>query len=72
VAKLEASIHTVDLLRTERYNAMNKWETLVHTTIIPPQQRKGKPMLQMLLDRVLVVDVFWSYHSAKLHGRHKS
>ena len=72
MAKLEASVHTVDLLRTESYNTMNKWKTLVHTTIIPPQQRKGKSVLQMLLDRGLIVDVFWSQHPAKLHGRKKA
>jgi len=33
VAKVEALIQTVDLLGTKRYNAINKWETLMHTTI---------------------------------------
>jgi len=72
VAKVEAFVHIVDLLGIERYNAINKWKTLVHTTKISPQQRKGKAVLQMLLDRVLVVDAFLSQHPTKLRGRHKS
>jgi len=44
VAEIEALVHTIELLGSWRYNAINKWETLAHTTTIPPQQRKGKPI----------------------------
>jgi len=43
----------------------------VHTATIPPQQRRGDPVPQMLLDKVLVADAFWSQHRVKLHGRHQ-
>ncbi|QCE04610.1 hypothetical protein DEO72_LG8g2647 [Vigna unguiculata] len=68
---LEELVYIVENLGTRRYDIINclhvgyiekldKWETLVDTTIIPHQQRKGKSVPQMLLDRVLVVDVYWS------------
>ncbi|CAA6654998.1 unnamed protein product [Spirodela intermedia] len=45
----------------------DKWKTLVHTAKISPQQRRGEPVPQELLDRVLAVNAFWSQHQAKLH-----
>jgi len=72
VAKVETLVHTVELFGIGRYNDINKLETLVHTTIMPLQQRKRKLVPQMLLDKVLVVNVFWSQYPTKLHGRHKA
>jgi len=36
VVEVEALVHEIELLGIRRYNAINKWETLVHTTTIPP------------------------------------
>jgi hypothetical protein len=38
----------------------DKWKTLVHTASISPQQRRGEPVPQGLLDRVLVAQAYWS------------
>ncbi|KAF5794882.1 putative Ubiquitin domain, SANT/Myb domain, Homeobox-like domain superfamily [Helianthus annuus] len=43
----------------------DKWKTLVHTASISPQQRRGEPVPQNLLDRVLVAHAYWSQHQAK-------
>ncbi|XP_078428473.1 telomere repeat-binding protein 6-like isoform X2 [Wolffia australiana] len=43
----------------------DKWKTLVHTAKISPQQRRGEPVPQELLDRVLTANAFWSLHHAK-------
>ncbi|XP_076935181.1 telomere repeat-binding protein 4-like [Bidens hawaiensis] len=43
----------------------DKWKTLVHTASIAPQQRRGEPVPQNLLDRVLVAHSYWSQHQAK-------
>ncbi|KAK7262475.1 hypothetical protein RJT34_30048 [Clitoria ternatea] len=40
----------------------DKWKTLVHTARISPQQRRGEPVPQELLDRVLVAHAYWSQH----------
>ncbi|KAK4483123.1 hypothetical protein RD792_010302 [Penstemon davidsonii] len=45
----------------------DKWKTLVHTARISPQQRRGEPVPQELLDRVLTAHAFWSQHQAKQH-----
>ncbi|KAK4833233.1 hypothetical protein QYF36_001151 [Acer negundo] len=37
----------------------DKWKTLVHTARISPQQRRGEPVPQQLLDRVLAAHAFW-------------
>ncbi|MCD7455889.1 hypothetical protein HAX54_030040 [Datura stramonium] len=44
----------------------DKWKTLVHTASIAPQQRRGEPVPQELLDRVLIAHGYWS----KQHGKH--
>nr|GEZ27940.1 homeodomain-like protein [Tanacetum cinerariifolium] len=36
----------------------DKWKTLVHTASISPQQRRGEPVPQDLLDRVLAAHSF--------------
>ncbi|CAN8301306.1 unnamed protein product [Cochlearia groenlandica] len=38
----------------------DKWKTLVHTAKISPQQRRGEPVPQELLDRVLNAHGYWS------------
>ncbi|KAK2642531.1 hypothetical protein Ddye_024294 [Dipteronia dyeriana] len=43
----------------------DKWKTLVHTAKISPQQRRGEPVPQELLDRVLTAHAFWSQQQAK-------
>lgn len=43
----------------------DKWKTLVHTARISPQQRRGEPVPQELLDRVLAAHAFWSQQQAK-------
>lgn len=50
----------------------DKWKTLVHTASISPQQRRGEPVPQDLLDRVLAAHAFWSQHQSKQHGKHQS
>ncbi|XP_077232746.1 telomere repeat-binding protein 5-like [Tasmannia lanceolata] len=44
----------------------DKWKTLVHTAKIAPQQRRGEPVPQELLDRVLSAHAYWSQQQAKL------
>ncbi|KAJ0979520.1 hypothetical protein J5N97_014994 [Dioscorea zingiberensis] len=44
----------------------DKWKTLVHTARISPQQRRGEPVPQELLDRVLSANAYWSQQQAKL------
>ncbi|URE15225.1 SANT [Musa troglodytarum] len=44
----------------------DKWKTLVHTARISPQQRRGEPVPQELLDRVLSAHASWSQKEAKL------
>ncbi|MED6134563.1 hypothetical protein PIB30_038108 [Stylosanthes scabra] len=46
----------------------DKWKTLVHTAKISPQQRRGEPVPQELLDRVLAAHAYWSQHQAKQNG----
>ncbi|XP_058099292.1 telomere repeat-binding protein 2-like isoform X2 [Magnolia sinica] len=43
----------------------DKWKTLVHTARISPQQRRGEPVPQELLDRVLSAHAYWAQHQAK-------
>ncbi|KAK4480279.1 hypothetical protein RD792_013347 [Penstemon davidsonii] len=47
----------------------DKWKTLVHTASIAPQQRRGEPVPQELLDRVLSAHSYWSLHQSKQHGK---
>ncbi|KAI3772320.1 hypothetical protein L6452_03502 [Arctium lappa] len=43
----------------------DKWKTLVHTARISPQQRRGEPVPQELLDRVLEAHAYWSNNQLK-------
>ncbi|XP_010492162.1 PREDICTED: telomere repeat-binding protein 4-like [Camelina sativa] len=47
----------------------DKWKTLVHTASISPQQRRGEPVPQELLDRVLAAHRHWSEHQMKQNGK---
>ena len=38
----------------------DKWKTLVHTAQIAPHQRRGEPVPQDLLDRVIHANAYWS------------
>lgn len=49
----------------------DKWKTLVHTARISPQQRRGEPVPQELLDRVLAAHAYWSQHQAKQQGKNQ-
>ncbi|KAK4489675.1 hypothetical protein RD792_005488, partial [Penstemon davidsonii] len=48
----------------------DKWKTLVHTASISPQQRRGEPVPQELLNRVLSAHSYWSQNQSKLHEKH--
>ncbi|XP_011027218.1 PREDICTED: telomere repeat-binding protein 3-like isoform X2 [Populus euphratica] len=50
----------------------DKWKTLVHTARIAPQQRRGEPVPQELLDRVLAAHAYWSQHQAKQHSKNQT
>ncbi|XP_065870437.1 telomere repeat-binding protein 3 isoform X2 [Euphorbia lathyris] len=50
----------------------DKWKTLVHTAKIAPQQRRGEPVPQELLDRVLAAHAYWSQHQAKQHSKNQA
>lgn len=43
----------------------DKWKTLVHTARISAQQRRGEPVPQELLDRVLEAHAYWSNNHFK-------
>ncbi|KAL0390429.1 UNVERIFIED_CONTAM: Telomere repeat-binding protein 5 [Sesamum calycinum] len=45
----------------------DKWKTLVHTARIAPQQRRGEPVPQELLDRVLTAHAYWSQQQPRQH-----
>ncbi|KAJ8765905.1 hypothetical protein K2173_020421 [Erythroxylum novogranatense] len=49
----------------------DKWKTLVHTAKIAPQQRRGEPVPQELLDRVLAAHAYWSQYQAKQHSKNQ-
>ncbi|KAL2332142.1 hypothetical protein Fmac_019723 [Flemingia macrophylla] len=50
----------------------DKWKTLVHTARISPQQRRGEPVPQELLDRVLTAHAYWSQQKTKQLLKHHS
>jgi translation elongation factor EF-Ts len=43
----------------------DKWKTLVHTASIAPHQRRGEPVPQSLLDRVIQAHSYWTEQQAK-------
>ncbi|CAM6041415.1 unnamed protein product [Sphagnum compactum] len=43
----------------------DKWKTLVHTARIAPHQRRGEPVPQELLERVIQAHSYWTAQAAK-------
>ncbi|KAJ7538300.1 hypothetical protein O6H91_11G042700 [Diphasiastrum complanatum] len=43
----------------------DKWKTLVHTARIAPHQRRGEPVPEEVLERVIRVHTFWTMQQAK-------
>ncbi|KAK9154318.1 hypothetical protein Sjap_001798 [Stephania japonica] len=50
----------------------DKWKTLVHTARISPQQRRGEPVPQELLDRVLAAHAYWTQQQVKVQLKQQS
>jgi hypothetical protein len=63
----DVKIHAFDTAKHRTYvDLKDKWKTLVHTASIAPQQRRGEPVPQELLDRVLAAQSYWSHQHSKL------
>ncbi|XP_019084776.1 PREDICTED: telomere repeat-binding protein 2 isoform X2 [Camelina sativa] len=59
----DVKVHAfVDAEHRTYVDLKDKWKTLVHTARISPQQRRGEPVPQELLDRVLKAHAYWSQH----------
>ncbi|EFJ08569.1 hypothetical protein SELMODRAFT_131544 [Selaginella moellendorffii] len=43
----------------------DKWKTLVHTARIAPHQRRGEPVPEELLERVIKAQDYWTARQAK-------
>ncbi|KAJ7525095.1 hypothetical protein O6H91_17G036200 [Diphasiastrum complanatum] len=43
----------------------DKWKTLVHTARIAPHQRRGEPVPEELLERVIQAHTYWTMQQAK-------
>ncbi|KAJ6309841.1 hypothetical protein OIU76_014727 [Salix suchowensis] len=81
VTEVEALVHAVEKLGTGKafdnakhrtyVDLKDKWKTLVHTARISPQQRRGAPVPQELLDRVLTAHAYWSQQQAKQQFKHQ-
>lgn len=57
----DVKLHAFDDAKHRTYvDLKDKWKTLVHTARISPQQRRGEPVPQELLDRVLTAHAYWS------------
>ncbi|KAK9126974.1 hypothetical protein Scep_015820 [Stephania cephalantha] len=50
----------------------DKWKTLVHTARISPQQRRGEPVPQELLDRVLAAHAYWAHQQVKVQMKQQN
>ncbi|KAF5954208.1 hypothetical protein HYC85_007064 [Camellia sinensis] len=62
----EVKLRAFDNAKHRTYvDLKDKWKTLVHTARISPQQRRGEPVPQELLDRVLTAHAYWSQQEAK-------
>ncbi|XP_078179195.1 telomere repeat-binding protein 2-like [Carex rostrata] len=63
----DVKIRAFDTAKHRTYvDLKDKWKTLVHTASIAPQQRRGEPVPQELLDRVLAAQSYWSHQHSKL------
>ncbi|KAG7565578.1 Myb domain [Arabidopsis suecica] len=57
----DVKCHAFDHANHRTYvDLKDKWKTLVHTAKISARQRRGEPVPQDLLDRVLAAHAFWS------------
>ncbi|EFH52484.1 predicted protein [Arabidopsis lyrata subsp. lyrata] len=57
----DVKCHAFDHAKHRTYvDLKDKWKTLVHTAKISARQRRGEPVPQDLLDRVLAAHAFWS------------
>ncbi|KAL6853994.1 hypothetical protein ACP4OV_020023 [Aristida adscensionis] len=66
----DVKMHAFDNADHRTYvDLKDKWKTLVHTASISPQQRRGEPVPQELLDRVLAAQAYWSQQQAKLQDK---
>ncbi|KAK9168410.1 hypothetical protein Syun_000550 [Stephania yunnanensis] len=62
----DVKIRSFDAAKHRTYvDLKDKWKTLVHTARISPQQRRGEPVPQELLDRVLSAHAYWSHQQTK-------
>ncbi|XWS53118.1 hypothetical protein CRYUN_Cryun11dG0130200 [Craigia yunnanensis] len=62
----DVKLRAFDNMKHRTYvDLKDKWKTLVHTARISPQQRRGEPVPQELLDRVLTAHAYWSQQQAK-------
>ena len=61
-----------DVVLCDWWIVQDKWKTLVHTARISLQQRRGEPVPQELLDRVLAAHAYWSQQQAKQQLKHQS
>ncbi|KAJ6922352.1 hypothetical protein NC652_016108 [Populus alba x Populus x berolinensis] len=58
----DVKLHAFDKANHQTYiDLKDKWKTLVHTTRISPQQRRGELVPQEVLDKVLAAQAYWSY-----------
>ncbi|KAK9290828.1 hypothetical protein L1049_009006 [Liquidambar formosana] len=63
----DVKLRAFDSARHRTYvDLKDKWKTLVHTAKISPQQRRGEPVPQELLDRVLAAHAYWSQQAVAL------
>ncbi|GAB4860140.1 hypothetical protein Ancab_011618 [Ancistrocladus abbreviatus] len=69
----DVKLRAFDNMKHRTYvDLKDKWKTLVHTARISPQQRRGEPVPQELLDRVLTAHAYWSQQQAKQQLRQQS
>ncbi|KAL4191342.1 hypothetical protein AMTRI_Chr07g29400 [Amborella trichopoda] len=62
----DVKLHAFDHAKHRTYvDLKDKWKTLVHTAKISPHQRRGEPVPQDLLDRVLSAHSYWSEQQNK-------
>ncbi|KAI4383854.1 hypothetical protein MLD38_009650 [Melastoma candidum] len=62
----DVKLHAFDSARHRTYvDLKDKWKTLVHTAKISPQQRRGEPVPQELLDRVLTAHAYWGQQQSR-------
>ncbi|CAN4101799.1 unnamed protein product [Withania somnifera] len=69
----DVKIRAFDIAKHRTYvDLKDKWKTLVHTARISPQQRRGEPVPQELLDKVLIIHAYWSQQQARQQMKHQS